>query len=282
MSTGITEQQAREEIARCSQLLWERGWVANHDGNVTVRLDDGRILATPTAVSKRLITADNVIALGADGKLLDNQRIPGKPFSELHLHLRCYKERPDVRCVVHAHPPTATGFSVSGLALDTPIIAEAVVSLGPGAPLVPYAKPGSPAAEDGLASVLVDADAALLANHGVISVGADVEQAYLRMELVEHLAKIQLAARQIGRVNTLSDADVASLLEKRTAAGLGPVARGVKKEAPAPAPAPAAAPATPASPVAVPRGPLAEAPSLDTAMLERIVREELARLAGGR
>lgn len=270
---SLTEQQAREEIARCSLLLWERGWVANHDGNITVRLDDGRILATPTAVSKRLITADNVIVLGADGKLLDAQRVPGKPFSELHLHLRCYKERPDVRCVVHAHPPTATGFAVSGLALDTPIIAEAVVSLGPGAPIVPYARPGSPASEDGLVSVLVDADAALLANHGVITVGTDVEQAYLRMELVEHLAKIQIAARQIGRVNALADAEVAALLEKRTAAGLGPIARGAKPK-PAPAaekPAPPATPATPATP-------FVPAPALDAAMLERIVREELARL----
>lgn len=275
----MNEQSAREEIARCSRLLWERGWVANHDGNVTVRLDDGRILATPTAVSKRVIGPDHVIVLGADGKLLEPQRIPAKPFGELHLHLRCYKERPDVKCVVHAHPPTATGFAVAGLALTTPVIAEAVVSLGPGAPLVPYARPGSPAAEDGLASVLVDADAALLANHGVLAVGADVEQAYLRLELVEHLAKIQLAARTIGRVNALPEGEYAALLEKRTAAGFGPVARGAKSAssaAPAPSPAPAEPPATPARPVEAPapRG----ASALDPGVIERIVREELARL----
>lgn len=266
----MNEQEARDEISRCSLLLWERGWVANHDGNVTVRLDDGRVLATPTAVSKRRISADHVIVLSPEGKLLDGQRLPGKPFSELHLHLRCYKERPDVRCVVHAHPPAATGFAVAGLALTTPVIAEAVVSLGPGAPLVPYARPGSPASEDGLASELVEADAVLLANHGVLTVGIDVEQAYLRMELVEHLAKIQIAARDIGRVNALPDAEVAALLEKRTAAGLGPIARGAK-------------PAT-AAPVPAERAPVESAPaaasSLDPATLERIVREELARLAG--
>ena len=270
----MNEQSAREEIARVSLLLWERGWVANHDGNVTVRLDDGRIAATPTAVSKRLITADHVILLAADGKVLEQQRIPAKAFGELHLHLRCYKERPDVRCVVHAHPPAATGFAVAGLPLTTPVIAEAIVSLGPGAPLVPYARPGTPAAEDGLASVLVDADAALLANHGVLTVGADVEQAYLRMELVEHLAKIQLAARDIGRVNALPDAEVAALLEKRTAAGFGAVARGAAKPAAAPAPAAAEPPPTPARPIEAP----APRPFLDASMIERIVREELARL----
>ena len=278
---SATEQTAREQIASASRLLWERGWVANHDGNITVRLDDGRILATPTAVSKRVITADHVIALGPDGKLLDGQRIPAKPFGELHLHLRCYKERSDVRAVVHAHPPTATGFAVAGLPLTTPVIAEAVVSLGPGAPLVPYARPGTPASEDGLAAVLVDADAALLANHGVLAVGTDVEQAYLRVELVEHLAKIQLAARTIGRVNALPAGEYEALLEKRTAAGLGPVARGAKKQD-APAPAPVALPATREAPEcgdgpgSIPRPP---ASVLDPAMVERIVREELARLA---
>lgn len=269
-----SEQHAREEIARCSALLWSNGWVANHDGNVTVRLDDGRILATPTAVSKRLISADHVIALSPEGKLLDGQRIAGRPFSELHLHLRCYKERADVRCVVHAHPPTATGFAVAGLALTTPLIAEAVVSLGPGAPLVPYARPGSPASEDGLAAVLVDADAALLASHGVIAVGTDVEQAYLRIELVEHLAKIHLAARSLGRVTPLPEAEVAALLGKRTAAGLGPVARGAKLAEDPPAVA-APTPPPPARPLES-----APTPSLDPAVIERIVREELARLVG--
>lgn len=272
------EQSAREEIARCSALLWSQGWVGNHDGNVTVRLEDGRILATPTAVSKRLISADHVIALSPEGKLLDGQRIAGKPFSELHLHLRCYKERADVRCVVHAHPPTATGFAVAGLPLTAPIIAEAIVSLGPGAPLVPYARPGTMESEDGLASVLVEADAALLANHGVVTVGTDVEQAYLRMELVEHLAKIHLAARSIGRVNPLPDADVAALLDKRTAAGLGPVARGARSAEKSPAPSAPVAPAPPVSPS--PASAPALPPSLDPAVLERIVREELARLVG--
>lgn len=273
----MIEQEAREAIARCSLLLWERGWVANHDGNVTVRLDDGRILATPTAVSKRLITADHVLALSAEGTLLEGQRLAGKPFSELHLHLRCYRERPDARAVVHAHPPAATGFAVAGLPLSAPILAEAVVSLGPGAPLVPYARPGSPASEDGLASALVEADAALLANHGVLAVGTDVEQAYLRVELVEHLAKIQLAARTIGRVNALPDAEYAALLEKRAAAGLGPAARGAK---PAEAPPPATrARATPPEALIAPGAPSTAAqPHLDPALVERIVREELARL----
>ena len=281
----MSEQAAREAIAAISVLLWERGWVANHDGNVTVRLDDGRLLATPTAVSKRVIGPDEVLALSPDGKLLENQRLPGKPFSEIHLHIACYRARPDAKAVVHAHPPTATGFAIAGLPLTTPVIAEAVVSLGPGAPLVPYALPGSKALEEGLSTALVEADAALLANHGVIAVGVDAEQAFLRMELLEHLAKVQLVARQIGRVNPLPDADVALLLEKRTAAGLGPVARGARPASPPAAPS-AAAPATPSAeppqcgdgPGRIPRPPDAGPPPLDATLVERLVREELARL----
>ncbi len=272
----MSEQAQREAIAAASKLLSERGWVANHDGNITVRLDDGRILATPTAVSKRLIGADDVLLLGADGKLAGEQRKPGRPFSELHLHLRLYKDRSDARAVVHAHPPTATAFAVAGLGL-APSIAEAVVSIGPGAPLVPYARPGSPESEDGLSRAMVDADVALMASHGVIAVGVDVEQAYLRVELVEHLAKIELAARQIGRVNALPREEVAYLLERRTAAGLGPAARGQKPTAPTPSPMPTAS--EPATPIVIAGGRTADtrpAPSLAD-LVEQIVREELAR-----
>ncbi len=302
MTLPADEQRLREAIASASRLLWKRGWAANHDGNVTVRLDDGRILATPTAVSKRLIGADDVLLLSADGNLLDGQRTAGKPFSELHLHLRCYRERADAKAVVHAHPPTATGFAVAGLALTTPILAEAIVSLGPGAPLVGYALPGSPALEEGLAAALVDADAALLANHGVIAVGVDVEQAYLRVELVEHLATIELAARQLGRVNRLPEADVATLLQKRAAAGLGPLARaagsqsrpseslrGADTDADSTRRSPRATVEPPIAtaadtprcgdgPGSLPRP--ASARSLDPDALERLVRDEIARLRG--
>jgi L-fuculose-phosphate aldolase len=275
----MTEQSLREAIAEASRLIWGRGWVANHDGNLTAKTDDGRILATPTAVSKRAIGPDHVLALGADGKLLENQRLPGKPFSELHLHLACYAARPDAKAVLHAHPPIATGFGVAGLPLTTPVIAEAVVSLGPGAPLVPYFRPGSKELDVALAAALGEADAALLANHGVIAVGADVEQAYLRTELVEQLAKVTLAARQIGRVNALPPADVAFLLERRAAAGLGPAARGEKpKPAPAPVPPPAAV-----EPPQCGDGPgTLPVASLDPAAVERAVRDELARLGLGR
>lgn len=260
----MSEQSAREAIAAASTALWERGWVANHDGNVTVRLEDGRLLATPTAVSKRLIRPDDVIVLSPEGKLLEGQRLGGKPFSELHLHLRAFAERPDVKVVLHAHPPTATGFAVAGLALTTPVIAEAVVSLGAGAPLVPYAKPGSREAEDGLAEALRVADAALLANHGVLTVGADVEQAFLRMELVEHLAKIQLVARQIGRVNTLPAGETEALLEKNASLFPKP-GRGGSASASTPEPRPLAASGS--FPTV-----------LDPSAIERAVRDELERL----
>ena len=119
--------------------LYRKGWVANHDGNVTYRLDSDRYLSTPTAESKGVVSEEMLIVIDENGKVLSGTH---RPFSERVLHLAAYQARPDVKAVIHAHPPTATAFAVAGKGLDRPIIAEAVVSLGPRIPLVPYALPG--------------------------------------------------------------------------------------------------------------------------------------------
>ncbi len=214
-------RELQKQIVRYAQDMASRGWVANHDGNLTARVAPGRFLATPTATSKADVNAANLIEVDAAGVVIAGR---ARRFSEIGLHLRVYDARDDVNAVVHAHPPAATALACSGSSLLTrPFIAEAVVSIGATIPTVPFALPGKDA-EAALAAVLGDVDAALLENHGVVAWGKDLEQAYLRLELVEHLARIALMAQDAGGVRPLPEATIASLLAKRASAGLGAAA----------------------------------------------------------
>lgn len=217
------EEKARAEIVAVCQRIYEKGWVANHDGNASIRVSEARIIATPTAVSKGDVKPEWLIVVDPTGKKLEGTR---RGFSEFSLHLKAYGLRPDVKAVLHAHPPTACGFAVAGLEIDPTCMPEAVVSIGDRIPLTPCALPFGEEGAAPLGAVLEDYDAVVMANHGVLTVGPDMETAFLRMELVEHLARIQLVARQLGQVNTLSPTHLKVLLEKRTKAGLGPEARG--------------------------------------------------------
>lgn len=223
MSAGGPALQ--REVARYAKRLHEAGWVANHDGNVSVRLSDGeRYFATPTAMSKRDIEPHDVLTVDIEGKVLGGRK---RLFSEWHLHAACYRARPDVRAVLHAHPAHATAFGVARRALPTPALPEMIVSLGTSLPLLAYDLPRSPRQDADIARALTDgdADAILLAGNGVITVGRDLEQAYLRMELVEHWARIASVALSLGGVVALPHADVQKLLEARTKAGLGRAGR---------------------------------------------------------
>lgn len=222
----MDESSARQIAALCGDLH-ARGWVANHDGNVSCRGEGGRFLASPTAISKRDVRPEMLVEVDAEGKVVAGGR---RVFSEMALHLAVFGARPDVRWVVHAHPPHATAWAVAGESFwDAPFLAEAVVSLGEQIPLVPYAAPGSSVA--GLVHHIETADAVLLGNHGVLTVGPDAETALLRMELVEHLARIAALARPLGGARPLPAEDVARLLEARRKAGLGPGARREVAEA---------------------------------------------------
>lgn len=209
-------QPLRHQLAEVARHLHERGWVANHDGNVTAR-DGARFLATPTATSKRLIQDRDIIEVDAAGQAVGR----GKAFGEIGLHLAVYERRPDVGCVVHAHPPYATAISAAaGNPIETPFIAEAVVSLGPRIPKLPYAQPGEPARQ-ALAPWCELVDAVLIGNHGVFAWGADPEQALLRLELVEHLARIAVAAAPLGGVQPLPTSAIGPLLAARAKANIG-------------------------------------------------------------
>ena len=278
-----SERSLRDAVADVARRLHARGWVANHDGNVTARLGAGRTLATPTAVSKATVLADRLLVVDDRGQKVAGD---GKPFSEIGLHFTVYQNRPEVAAVVHAHPPAATGIACAGgRQLERPFIAEAVVSLGASIPMVPFAAPGAPACA-ALAPHVGANDAVLLGNHGVLAWGEDVEQAYLRLELVEHLAQIALHAERAGGMKPLPEPAIAALLESRRNAGLGP-------KAPAARPVVACAPSPTADvPIVVGAGAGATSASSRTERTERtegtegteladIIREELLRALKG-
>lgn len=211
--------KVRAQLVATSRRLHENGWVANHDGNVSVRLRGERFLITPTAVSKRDVDDGMLLIVDQAGKVLEGRR---KPFGELELHLAIYKARPEAEAVLHAHPPHATAMALAGAPLSPIGLPEMVVSLGDKVPTLPRAMPKDPAGVERLAEAFKLHDAALLAGNGVFSMGADLEQALLRMELVEHYAKILTLAKAWGPVPALSDGEMAKLLDARRKAGLGP------------------------------------------------------------
>ena len=263
------KRSLRGEMVELAQELHRRAWVANHDGNLTARVAPDRFLGTPTATSKRRVEDRLLIEVDGKGAVVGGS---GKPFGELGMHLAVYQRRPDVGAVIHAHPPYATALAVSGARLlERPFIAEAVVSLGASIPTVPFAAPGATAAA-ALAPFAEDHDAVLCANHGAFAWGADLEQAMLRLELVEHLARIATLAQATGGVTYLQDAAIAPLLQARAKAGLGAAAdRAGKGRAAVVACAPAPHSDTPTVP---PGGTRPAAARSDVAAL---IREELVR-----
>ncbi len=209
----------RSEVVSTSQRMHHNGWVANHDGNVSVRLKGERFLITCTAVSKRDIDDASLLVVDAQGKVLEGRK---KPFSEMELHLAVYRARPEAMVVLHAHPPVATAFGLVGQELSPIALPEMVVSLGDRVPTLPRAMPRDPEGVKRVEATAAEYDAFLLAGNGAITHGEDLTQALLRMELVEHYARILMAARSLGTVQPLAPADVQKLLEARKKAGLGP------------------------------------------------------------
>ncbi len=198
------EEQIRADIVEVGRRLWERGYVASNDGNISVRLDDHRLMTTPTNVSKGFMTPDMMVITDLDGTRISGER---KASSELKMHLEVYRNRPDARAVVHAHPPTATGFAVAGIPLDRAVLAEVITTLG-SIPIAEYATPSTEELPAAVRRYIKAHDGLLLANHGALALAGDVFAAYYRMETIEHFAKISLVARTLGRENMLSRGEV--------------------------------------------------------------------------
>ncbi len=209
----------RAEVVATSRRLHQNGWVANHDGNVSVRLKGDRLLITCTAISKRDVEDASLLVVDMKGNVLEGRK---RPFSELELHLCCYAARPEVNVVLHAHPPVATAFGLVGREIGPVAMPEIVVSLGDRIPTVLRAVPKDPEALKALGEAAAGHDAMVLAGNGALTLGDDLTQALLRMELLEHYAKILHLAQSLGPVRTLEPAQVAKLLEARKKAGLGP------------------------------------------------------------
>jgi len=203
----------QRSVSEYSKLLHVQGWVANHDGNVSVRLpDEKRFMATPTAMSKRCIEPHDVLTIDIEAKVLSGRK---RVFSEWHLHAACYRARPDVGAVIHAHPPFATAFAVARKSLGVPAMPEIIVSLGASIPLIPYALPKSKEQDLQIEHALKNLNNAMLISaNGALTVGVDLEQAYLRLELVEHYAKIVMASQSLGGLVELGAQDVEKLVKR--------------------------------------------------------------------
>ncbi|MCA9522095.1 MAG: class II aldolase/adducin family protein [Myxococcales bacterium] len=224
----MTAADRKKLLLHYTHRVARNGWVANHDGNLSLRLDGDLLLSTPTAMAKEDVRSDDLLVIDGQGAVVSGKR---RVFSEINLHLAAYGARSDVNAVVHAHPPRATALSVAGVTIEKPIIAEAVVSIGDRIPLVPYAMPGTPESARLVEEHLQLSSVLILQNHGVLTVGADLEQAYLRMELVEHLATIYLHALSAGRVNPIPATDVDELLQRHRKAGLAAPLAGLQEAA---------------------------------------------------
>jgi L-fuculose-phosphate aldolase len=206
------DRALRQDLVRFGKMLHAQGFVAATDGNLSVRLDQNRVLVTPTGFSKGMMRPEDMVIVDLHGKKLSGFC---NPSSEITMHLTIYRMRPDVGAVVHAHPCTATGFASAGIALDEPLCSEVVITLG-AVPLAPYATTGTMELSDSLRPYIPFHDAILMANHGVVAYGEDLRRAYMRMEAVEHYAKIVLAVRQLGSARSLDSRELEKLVAVRT------------------------------------------------------------------
>lgn len=205
MSTEI--QKLISDLVDVCHRVYDRGYVTATDGNVSVRLENGNILATPTAINKGMVRPDDLIVVDRDGNLVSGLK---RPSTELPMHLYIYRERQDVQAVVHAHPPYATGFATARIPLNECLFPEVIVGLG-AIPLAQYATPSTTEVVESIAQFVPNADAILLANHGVVTYGKDLLDAYFKMEKVEHAAHITFVARLLGGEKPLSDAELEKL-----------------------------------------------------------------------
>ncbi len=200
----MTEPALRDAIVEVGRRLYARGYTASNDGNISARLDANRLLMTPKSVCKGFMSADMMVITDLDGKKLAGDR---EPSSEMQMHLEVYRQRPDANAVVHAHPPTATGFAVAGIPLDRAVLAEVITTLG-SVPIADYATPSTKELPDAVRRYVKAHDGMLLANHGALTLGSDLFGAYYKMETIEHFAKISLVARLLGGERLLSRQEV--------------------------------------------------------------------------
>ena len=203
--------EIKKEICEVGLKLWQKGFVAANDGNISVKISDNEYYCTPTGVSKASLTPDMIIKVDKDGNKLEGKL---NPSSEIKMHMRVYRERPDVTAVVHAHPPVATAFTVADIDLDQYVLPEAVLTIG-AVPTCDYGTPSTMEIPDSLDPYIQDHDAFLLRNHGALTVGCNLTKAFFVMEEVEFHAVICKHAKDLGAVHEISRDQLAKLMELR-------------------------------------------------------------------
>lgn len=213
----MNSYEAKSQIIEIGRNMWIKEWIAANDGNISCKISDDEYVCTPTGVSKGSLEIGDLIVVDREGRKLSGG--PLNPSSEIKMHLYVYRERPDVNAVCHAHPPTATGFAVAGMSLDQCVLPEVVILMGQ-IPNVPYGLPSTDEIPQSIAPYVKNNSAVLLANHGALTWGETLTQAYYRMESLEHFAKILLVAVQLGRVNLFSKEQVQALEGLRDRFGL--------------------------------------------------------------
>ncbi len=226
----MQEAEARRQIVDAGKRLRDRFFVASNDGNISARLSDSEILVTPTGMNKGDIAADQILKIDMQGNVISGSL---KPSSETKMHLAVYRARPDIEAIVHAHPPVATGFAACHVRLDQDVILPEVVF---GLAKIGFAEYGTPTTNqipDAVVKEIPDCEAVLLSNHGALTVGPDVTQAYYRMEVLEMYARVRLVTRIIGEPKPLSQTEVTELFRIRDQQGWGRKKPGLEDVDPA-------------------------------------------------
>ena len=214
----ISADAIKKEICEVGRRIYRNGFVAANDGNISVKAGENEFYCTPTGVSKGFMTPDMILRVDSAGELLEPNET-WRPSSEIKMHMSVYAHRSDVTAVVHAHPPIATAHAVAGLSLDSYIMPEAVISLG-AVPLTKYGPPSTRELADNVIDALQTHDAVLLQNHGALTVGVNLMNAYFKMETLEYFAKVSYYAKQLGGAKELTRGQVERLLEVRRAMGV--------------------------------------------------------------
>ena len=210
------EQELRHEIVEIGKLVYQKGWVAANDGNISIRVGENRILCTPTGVSKGAMSADDMIVCDMRGTKIEGRL---ERTSEIAMHTKIYSLRPDIKSVVHAHPPVATGFAAAGRSLNLALLPEVIIGLGC-IPLAGYGLPGTPALTDGMLPYIPMYDALLMENHGAVCYGENVRKAFFKMETLEHFARVTFVAEMLGGAKVLPKAEVDKLFDSRSRYGV--------------------------------------------------------------
>ena len=204
-STSASVSDLRRAIVTCGRICYDRRLTTSNDGNISVRLDDRRMLITPSGISKGRLEPDDLLIMDLDGNVLSAQ--PGrKPSSETPMHIEVYKQRGDVRAVLHAHPVFATALTVAGLAFPIDILPEVLLTLGE-VPVTAYATPSSYEDAEAIRPLIGNHNALLLCQHGSLTLGRDLDEALIRLERIEHVAEVFWRAQMLGGINRIPDAE---------------------------------------------------------------------------